>query len=67
MPRLAVDNPDLATLAEAAVELGISYQTAKQLAAAGRFPGDAAVRVGGQWRVSRIRLNRYLHGEGDPQ
>lgn len=55
--------PDLETLPEAAVRLGISAKTAQRLAAAGKFPGGAAIKVGKNWRVSVPKLERHLHGE----
>lgn len=55
--------PDLVTIPVACRDyLGISDQTGYTLAAAGQFPGGAAIRVGSQWRVSTVRLLRYLHG-----
>ena len=62
MPRRILP-PDLITLNEAAARLGISWDTAKNLANEGTFPGDAARRVGRQWRVSVPKLERWLHGE----
>ena len=53
--------PDLLTVAQAAERLGISEVTAYRLVAQGEMPG--AVRVGGQWRVSKPRLERHLHGD----
>lgn len=61
LPKLA---PDLLTLGAAGKRLGISERTARRMAEAGEFPGDAAIRVSATtWRVSVPKLNRYLHGE----
>ena len=54
---------DLVSMADAAEQLGIHRETAYQLARTGRFPGDAAIRIGESWRVSLPKLRRYLHGE----
>ena len=43
--------------------LGICADTGYTLAKEGHFPGDAAIRIGVQWRVSVPKLLRYLHGE----
>jgi hypothetical protein len=57
-------DPDLVTIPKACREvLGITPRTGYELARAGTFPGNAAVKVGGSWRVSLPRLRRYLHGE----
>lgn len=55
--------PDLITITDAARRLGVSVETAKKLLRDGHFPGDAALRVGRQIRVSVPRLERWLHGE----
>jgi hypothetical protein len=56
--------PDLVSIQVACRDyLGISCDTGYTLARAGRFPGSAAMRIGGQWRVSVPRLLRYLHGD----
>lgn len=54
---------DLITLPQAANRLGISARTAQRLAAAGEFPGGAAIRVGRKWVISVPKLERALHGE----
>jgi hypothetical protein len=56
-------DPDLITLPASAVRLGISEKTAQRLARAGKFPGGAAIQIGRQWRVSVVKLERFLHGE----
>lgn len=55
--------PDLLTIPAAARRLGISPNHALNLARAGNFPGDAAVRIGSRWRVSVPKLEHYLHGD----
>jgi excisionase family DNA binding protein len=61
--RAKVGDPDadLITLATAAVELGVHYDTLARLAREGKF--EPAIRIGGVWRVSRPRLRRFLHGD----
>lgn len=49
--------PELLTLRELAQYLRVSTRTAYQLAADGEVP---AVKVGGQWRISREELGRRL-------
>jgi predicted DNA-binding transcriptional regulator AlpA len=53
-------DPDLVTIPKAAALLGISAKTGYRLARAGKFPGDAAIRVGSSWRVSIPRLKSHL-------
>lgn len=53
-------DPNLLTIPTAAELLGISAQTGYRLARAGKFPGDAAIKVGQSWRVSLPKLRRYL-------
>ena len=43
------------------VHLGIAVSTAYRLAAAGEIPG--AFKVGAQWRVSKPKFLREVHGE----
>jgi excisionase family DNA binding protein len=57
------ESSDLLTLPGAAKRLGIHRVTALRMAESGRFPGDAAVKVGRKWLVSVPKLDRYLHGE----
>lgn len=57
--------PDLVSIPVACRDyLPISDETGYQLAKAGRFPGDAAFRVGRKWVVSVPKLLRYMHGDG---
>lgn len=56
-------DPQLVPIPRAVPELGISAKTGYRLARTGKFPGDAAIKVGRSWRVSLPRLRRYLHGE----
>lgn len=60
MTRTDEMSPDLLTLAQAAVLLGVSERTAERLARRGDFPGDAAVKVGSRWRVARPLLDRWM-------
>ena len=53
---------DVALLHWAAEELGISDSTAYRQAPLGGIPG--AFKVGGQWRVSKIKFFREVHGQG---
>jgi excisionase family DNA binding protein len=48
---------------EVAFELRISAVTVYRLIGAQQIP---ALRVGGQLRISRDDLDRYLHGEKEP-
>ncbi len=57
---VAEDTPDLVGVPEAAAEIHVHPDTLYGLCRAGQFP--PAIRVGGRWRVSRPRLQRYLHG-----
>ncbi len=52
---------DVAYLAWAADQLGIAVSTAYRLAQAGEIPG--AFRIGAQWRVSKPKVLREVHGE----
>ena len=54
---------ELLTVPEAAAELKIHPNTGYRLVKAGspRFP--TAIRVGGQWRVPRFQLDRFIAGE----
>jgi len=57
--------PEILTLRELAQYLRVSMRTAYQLAADGDVP---AVKVGGQWRISRAGLEKRFaeDGEVDP-
>lgn len=48
------------SLAEAAPLLGVSRNTAWELALRGEFPG--AFKVGSRWKVSIPRFNHEVHG-----
>lgn len=52
---------DVQHLSWAARQLGIGNSTAYRLASTGQIPG--AFKVGAQWRVSRVRFEREVHGE----
>jgi excisionase family DNA binding protein len=52
---------DVATLAWAAEQLGIGESTAYRLAPQGEIPG--AFKVGAQWRISKPKFLREVHGE----
>jgi excisionase family DNA binding protein len=60
------DRPDLLSILEACKLLGISDDLGYQLANAGRFPGDAAIKIGGRWRVSKPVLERHLLAARSP-
>jgi excisionase family DNA binding protein len=53
---------DVEFLSWAAEQLGISKATAYRLASTGSIPG--VFKVGGQYRVSKPRFLREIHGEG---
>jgi excisionase family DNA binding protein len=53
--------PDLLSIAEAAARMGVSEATARRMARRGELP--EAFHVGRQWRVSKPRLERRLHGD----
>jgi excisionase family DNA binding protein len=56
--------PDLLTVPQAARRLGIHTDTLYRHCKAGKFP--PAVQIGGGWRVSVPKLERYLHGDAAP-
>jgi excisionase family DNA binding protein len=53
--------PDLLSVPETAPIVGVHEDTLYRLIRTGQFP--PAIKIGSRWRVSRPRLNRYLHGE----
>lgn len=53
---------DMLTVLEASKLLRIGERTAYDLIRRNEFPGGAAMKIGGLWRVSRPRLERFLHG-----
>lgn len=55
--------PDLLTVPQAAQRLGIGANLAYRMAEAGELPG--AFRVGRHWRVSVVRLERFINGEAE--
>jgi excisionase family DNA binding protein len=54
--------PDLISVPEAARRIGVHPDTLYRLCRTGQF--SPAIQIGGRWRVSVPRLDRYLHGEG---
>jgi excisionase family DNA binding protein len=56
--------PDLLTIPMLARRLGISETTARSMVRTGQVP--EAFKVGRQWRISRPRLERRLHGTPSP-
>jgi excisionase family DNA binding protein len=54
-----VKQPEFLTLGELALYLRVSRTTAYQLVTTGKVP---AVKVGGQWRIPRMELERQLSG-----
>jgi excisionase family DNA binding protein len=54
---------DLISIPETARRIGLHADTLYRLCRTGHFP--PAIQIGGRWRVSVPRLERYLHGE-DP-
>jgi excisionase family DNA binding protein len=53
---------DLMSMSEAAEEVGCHVETLYRLSREGQFP--PALMIGSRWRVSRPRLERFLHSEG---
>jgi predicted DNA-binding transcriptional regulator AlpA len=53
--------PDLITVPEAALMIGLHTDTLYRLCRTGQF--DPAIQIGARWRVSVPRLERYLHGD----
>jgi len=62
MPTEQLPEPNLMTLSELAVYLRVSERVAYGLAQSRRVP---AVKVGGQWRISRAALRRQLGEQPD--
>jgi excisionase family DNA binding protein len=52
---------DLISVPETARRIGLHADTLYRLCRTGRF--SPAIHIGGAWRVSVPRLERYLHGE----
>lgn len=55
---------DLISIPETARRIGLHADTLYRLCRTGQFP--PAIQIGGRWRVSVPRLERYLHGK-DPE
>jgi predicted DNA-binding transcriptional regulator AlpA len=53
--------PDLISIPETARRIGLHADTLYRLCRTGQF--SPAIPLGGRWRVSVPRLERYLHGE----
>ena len=53
--------PDLISVPETARRIGLHADTLYRLCRTGKF--SPAIQIGGRWRVSVPRLERYLHGE----
>jgi excisionase family DNA binding protein len=51
------------TIAEVSQMLRVSERSIYKMAIEGRLPG--AAKVGGQWRVERITLERWIRAGGD--
>ena len=54
--------PDLISIPETARRIGLHADTLYRLCRTGQF--SPAIHIGGRWRVSVPRLERYLHGDG---
>jgi excisionase family DNA binding protein len=54
---------DLISIPDAARRLGLHPDTLYRLCRTGQFP--PAIQIGGRWRVSVPRLERYLHGSAE--
>lgn len=61
MSRVTQMPPDLLTIPQAAERLGISRTSAWRRAKAGELPG--AFKIGALWRVSVVKLDRFIHGD----
>ena len=55
--------PDLISIPETARRIGLHADTLYRLCRMGQF--SPAIHIGGRWRVSVPRLERYLHGEDE--
>jgi excisionase family DNA binding protein len=53
---------DLISVPETARRIGLHADTLYRLCRTGQF--SPAIHIGGRWRVSVPRLERYLHGGG---
>ena len=53
--------PDLISVPEAERHVGLHADTLYRLCRSGKFP--PALQIGARWRVSVLRLERYLHGD----
>lgn len=53
--------PDLISIPETARRIGLHPDTLYRLCRTGQF--GPAIHIGGRWRVSVPRLERYLHGD----
>jgi excisionase family DNA binding protein len=62
-----VNATQIITIEEAAEYLGISDDLAYKLANTGQFPGNAAITLDRQWRVSLPKLFRAIHGYPSPR
>jgi predicted DNA-binding transcriptional regulator AlpA len=52
---------DLISIPETARRIGLHADTLYRLCRTGHFP--PAIQIGGRWKVSIPRLERYLHGK----
>jgi predicted DNA-binding transcriptional regulator AlpA len=52
---------DLISIPETARRIGLHADTLYRLCRTGQF--SPAIHIGGRWKVSVPRLERYLHGE----
>ncbi len=55
------DALDLLKVPDVAPIVGVHQDTLYRLCREGKFP--PAVQIGNQWRISRPRLIRFLHGD----
>ena len=53
--------PDLISVPDTARRIGLHADTLYRLCRTGQF--SPAIHIGGRWRVSVPRLERYLHGD----
>ncbi|ADU51839.1 DNA binding domain protein, excisionase family [Thermaerobacter marianensis DSM 12885] len=56
--------PEVMTVSEAAAYLRVDERTVRRLLREGRLPGR---KVGRQWRLHKVALDRFLDGEEEAQ
>jgi len=59
-----MDKPEVMTVNEAALYLRVSHMTIRRAIAAGKLP---AAKIGSQWRIKRVDLERLLEPGPRPE